>query len=1661
LPPIPVHVAETNNNDKTVRSNPISCVVLRLSPLFSSAPDVAVISRVILIQTYLFMTGCGLVLLGLFAGVDFLWQEDPSLATVMLLPDSAMLAILIGATLLACLVRPVWLRRLPALAAAALCIYSLVHSRIAGGDDYGVSLLSGFLRIRDALALVSLLPALALLVPGAAGRWAARLAGGLMLLIGSLQLLAITGLVDTPFWIGFKFSATLMAVLMSAMIGLGLLGQSFLPRSGSVSLTRLGLVLGLLSALAAAITWHQSSLSHIGYLQANSELLLGATAQHIERSIKARMRLLRRMGERWELRDQLQADEAWLQESRSYLRDHPDLLFITLLDQQLRPVLLDAEPRRSVVVADQLLDDISPSEFWQGHSATRLDKRVHLESQVGHLGLLVMPIELEGQRWLLTAGIDLRVLLQSVLAGHLRPFALRIGRGGQEVLEAPAAGTFLPVRTLSVDLGHGAPWQLESLVNRQYASGGGGGLATGGFVFLLLVGMLLMITQRMSSLAIHRNQLLRRLTSTLRSNLQRQSELHAFNEQIMQHSLDLLCAVDAQGRFLRVSQSASEILGYQPKEMQGRSVMEFLVYANEARTVQLIEAMNQVKVLRNARNRFWHRDGHQVDMMWSAAWDADSEMLACVGRDISTMVVEERFARGQRDVLGMISALQPLPQILDRVCEMIEQRLPGYRASITMVRPESNTLAVLAAPSLPAGYRSIVDGIDVSEGFCCCATAAFRAEAIRVDDVARSELWADYREVALEAGLRSCWCMPMMSQDAAVLGTLSLYSDAIGLPGVDSQVVLICTQLAALALERQQDRAQLVAGEQRYRSLFSYNPDAVFSFDRDGFFTSMNDAGLALTDMTPQQLLGTHFSALVDPAQLPFLAENFDRSMGGEPLRYEALVRSGRGELLELDVSTLPVIINGEVTGVFGVAKDLRGIKAARRKLEQQLEFTQAVTDSLQEGLIATDAVGVITFANPAARIVLDMPGEANLEKLSDWAPLDTTAWSQLGDNEGAGEFERKQGPALKHIAYRVVPMRGDEGESDGWVITLRDRTGEIKAGQALAERDQFFSLSLDMFCMISLKGLFVQLNPAMLTALGYLPEEIIDQPYMNILVVADRPKAEAAMNRLARGERVANLDLVVRRASGSLMTLELNAALGEDRIIYVVARDVTEQRAMEKTFQQHRTLFQIAGSVARIGGWIIDLQQNKAILSDEVCAIHQLPGGSVIDLERVIDLYVPECHKDLRAKLKQCMQQGKDYELRCQALNKSGERIWVRLMGKALRGEDGQVTHVQGAVQDISDSVRAENEVKRLADRLQNTLDSITDAFFSVDTDWRFSYINPQAERVLEREAADLLGQNVWDMFPEARDTELFQRYHLAMNSGESQHIELFYPALQRWLEISAYPFEEGLSVYFRDITDRKQSEERLHTAMSELERSNRELQDFAFIASHDLQEPLRKVQAFGERLEKRADQLDETGRDYLQRMRQASGRMQSLIQDLLSYSRVTTQGGTLQPVDLDEVLDGALLDLEATLEISGGRVEREPLLSVQGDQRQLGQLLQNLLSNALKFRRDNQAPVIRVYGVAHADGGWSLHVADNGIGFDEKYLDRIFNPFQRLHDRQQFSGTGIGLAIVRKIAERHQADITARSQPGTGSTFVVTFRPGTVVAAADHGSTRGGSPA
>lgn len=256
------------------------------------------------------------------------------------------------------------------------------------------------------------------------------------------------------------------------------------------------------------------------------------------------------------------------------------------------------------------------------------------------------------------------------------------------------------------------------------------------------------------------------------------------------------------------------------------------------------------------------------------------------------------------------------------------------------------------------------------------------------------------------------------------------------------------------------------------------------------------------------------------------------------------------------------------------------------------------------------------------------------------------------------------------------------------------------------------------------------------------------------------------------------------------------------------------------------------------------------------------------------------------------------------------------------------------------------------------------------------------------------------------------------------------------------------GTVLLVRDITERKCMEEQLNAYMRRLEQSNRQLQEFAAVASHDLQEPLRKIKAFGDLLiSKHGKVFNDEAMDFLERMRNAAERMQILMESLLTYSRVATKAEPFTSVDLNKVIRNVLNDLEWRIKQTEAEIRVKDLLTIEAEPNQMHQLFQNLLGNALKFHGDRK-PIVKVSCRTRSSPRGTLgnetcriYVEDNGIGFDEKYLERLFAPFQRLHGRNEYEGTGMGLAICNRIVERHGGSIEASSSPGNGARFTVTL--------------------
>jgi signal transduction histidine kinase len=425
-----------------------------------------------------------------------------------------------------------------------------------------------------------------------------------------------------------------------------------------------------------------------------------------------------------------------------------------------------------------------------------------------------------------------------------------------------------------------------------------------------------------------------------------------------------------------------------------------------------------------------------------------------------------------------------------------------------------------------------------------------------------------------------------------------------------------------------------------------------------------------------------------------------------------------------------------------------------------------------------------------------------------------------------------------------------------------------------------------------------------------------------------------------------------------------------------------------------------------------------------------------------------------IRAELQQHANPGKPYE------RQLSDGRWIRILEK--RTEDGSII---GTRTDITELKNRELEVQRISGVLDRTnvqfdiaLNNMIQGLCMFDADQKLILCNRQY-REMYGFPADVVKPGI--------SLSDIMRYSISLGNYRSEDAQAALEARHdpnrlkerttikqylrdgRVMAVMNQPMADGGSIAtYQDITVLERHERQLLAYTRKLEHSNRELQDFAYVASHDLQEPLRKIEAFSDRLiVKYGDLLPDDGRMFIDRMQNATHRMRELINDLLSYSRITTKAKPFERINLIEVLEGVLSDLQMTLQEVNGRVEYGDLLELDADGIQLRQLLQNLISNGLKFRKPDVDPVITVTAEKEArkkpDGEIEefcvLKIADNGIGFENEYKDQIFTIFKRLHGRFEYEGTGIGLATCRKIVERHNGTIDADGIPDVGATFTV----------------------
>jgi two-component system, LuxR family, sensor kinase FixL len=494
-------------------------------------------------------------------------------------------------------------------------------------------------------------------------------------------------------------------------------------------------------------------------------------------------------------------------------------------------------------------------------------------------------------------------------------------------------------------------------------------------------------------------------------------------------------------------------------------------------------------------------------------------------------------------------------------------------------------------------------------------------------------------------------------------------------------------------------------------------------------------------------------------------------------------------------------------------------------------------------------------------------------------------------------------------------------------------------------------------------------------------------------------------------------------------------------------------EQKLKEADAHYRDLFESATDLIQV----VDIEGTILLVNPSWLETLEYTYEEVIG-KHLSNFIAPEIWPYFREQREMLIRNGQIENLETSFISKSGRRIIAegniscRKEGDTVIGTRAIFRNITGRRANEEKLRYYTSELKESEQQIQDIFQNAPDAVIVIDENSRIIHWNPKAEVIFGWKSSEVMGTYLQDtIIPEQHREAHTRGMNHYMATGETA-------VMNRTIEITALKkdgkeFYISLSIsnsfrkahpvfisFIRDITSQKMNELELTKKTRELERSNKELDQYASLASHDLKEPLRKITTFSNRLvSKYAPLLGDDGRSYLQKIDDAAMRMTSLISNLLTYSRIMPVKESYVKTDLNVLITTVLADLEISIEEKKAVIQVEKLPEIEVHPGQFKQLFQNLISNSLKFSREGEAPWIEIKSHLLPDNRAELLVSDNGIGFESHYSEKIFVMFQRLHSRSEYEGTGIGLALCKKIVESHNGTITARSEKGTGTTFII----------------------
>lgn len=603
------------------------------------------------------------------------------------------------------------------------------------------------------------------------------------------------------------------------------------------------------------------------------------------------------------------------------------------------------------------------------------------------------------------------------------------------------------------------------------------------------------------------------------------------------------------------------------------------------------------------------------------------------------------------------------------------------------------------------------------------------------------------------------------------------------------------------------------------------------------------------------------------------------------------------------------------------------------------------------------------------------------------------------------------------------------------------------------------FENAVDGIITIDDKGFIESFNPACVKMFGYSPEEVIGKNVKMLMPDPyQREHDQYVKNYNETGhKKIIGIGRQVEAAhkDGSVFPIELavsEVTAGNRKVYSGFIRSLSQARKAAAEIQQQNDYLTLAEKVAGVGHWRLNLVSNHLYWSQEIYRIHGVsPDHYTPTIKTGVDFYHPEDRGYVEKLLEQALKNGEGFEFKLRIIRPSGEVRYVQSKGQCEIGVKGEVNAIFGVFHDITEATNHEQhllkkqaEVEEAKSFLSLIMETNTDLIFVKDSSYKIVTANQAFLNLYPKEQQkQVIGYTTLEQYSDEDRDAFLAEDKKAFETGYAEKLETlqFPDSKQRSLLTKKIRFEGANEQVFilcvgRDVTEREE-------LISKLTISNEQLERFAYICSHDLQEPLRTISSFSKKLCERIEPLiekDEKSLRYMQYITEGTVQATDLIKDILAYSSLDKNMLPAEEVNLLEILNTIEKSFAQALEESGGMITYETLPTIYGNKTQIYQLLQNLINNAIKYQQPEHPPHVAI-SAEDVGSHWKFRVKDNGIGMEPKHLQKIFDVFQRLHRKGEYSGTGIGLSICKKVVELHGGSIHVESEVGKGSCFTFTL--------------------